>query len=378
MRLAIVGCGYVAGFYVRTLPNYPDLELAGVFDCDSERSQRFADFYGGLRCYRSLEELTADPAVDLVANFTNPGSHYAVSKAALEANKHVYSEKPLATCIREAEELVECAEERRLLLASAPCNLLSETAQTLWKALREGRIGTPRLAYVELDDPVLFMDYRNSRCESGAPWPFADEFAVGCTLEHAGYYLGWLTAFFGPAKQVFSFGDVLVSEKGGISGCQTPDFVVGCIEFASGLIARITCSIYGTRDHSLRIFGDDGVLSVPECWDYGAPVFLDRRIPKSWRENHPRRAKALGIGRPGVPLVRRSNFISYSNGGHRMDFSRGIAELASAVKEDRQPRMSARWSLHVNEVALALSSASGTGCQMHTTFEPIAPMPWAL
>src|SRR5690348_16821420 len=121
MRLAIVGCGYVAEFYAKTLPNHPNLELAGVFDNDPERSRNFAKRHG-VRCYSSLEEVLGD-SVQLVANLTNPRSHYGITKAALEADKHVYSEKPLAMCFHEAEELVELAEKRGRLLSGAPCNV---------------------------------------------------------------------------------------------------------------------------------------------------------------------------------------------------------------------------------------------------------------
>jgi hypothetical protein len=136
-----------------------------------------------------------------------------------------------------------------------------------------------------------------------------------------------LTTFFGPAKRIVSFSDVLFPDKGDLTGCRTSDFAVGCIEFVSGAVARITCSIHTKRDHSLRIFGDDGVLTAQDCWDYGAPV-LNPRVPKSWRERHPRQARMLGMGRPSVPLVRPSNFICYTDYAHRMDFCRGMAELA--------------------------------------------------
>jgi predicted dehydrogenase len=376
MRVAIIGCGYVADFYIRTMQNHANLELAGVFDRDRQRSRRFSQFYR-LHYYRSFDEVLTDPTIHLVANLTNPSSHFVISKAALEAGKHVYSEKPLATCFPEAKQLVDLAVQRRLLLASAPCNVLSETAQTLWKALREERIGTPRIAYAELDDAILFEDYENWVGLSGTPWPYKDEFETGCTLEHAGYYVGWLTAFFGPVKRVVSFANVVMQQKRGVANGCTPDLVVGCVEFASGPVARITCSIYPVRDHSLRIFGDQGILSVPDCWDYGAPVYIERRIPTSWQERHPRRAKLLGIRRPTLPLVRPSTFTAYADGAHKMDFSRGIAELANAVAEEREPRLSAQWSLHVNEVVLAMANGEGGQYETQTTFEPLSPMPWA-
>jgi predicted dehydrogenase len=376
MRFAIIGCGYVADFYVRTLRNHANIELAGVFDRDANRARHFSDFYG-VPCYGSLEAVLEDPTIHIVANLTNPRSHYGVSRSALEAGKHVYSEKPLAIYFDEAKQLVDLSRRRGLLLTSAPCNLLSETAQTVWKALREQQIGTPRLAYAEIDDGIIFQNYDSWVGPSGTPWPYKDEFETGCTLEHAGYYVGWLTAFFGPAKRVVSFANVIMQRKRGVTDGCTPDLVVGCVEFASGTSARITCGVYPTRDHSLRIFGDEGVLTVPDCWDYGAPVYIDRRVPTTWQERHPRGAKLLRMRRPALPLVRDVTFSAYSDGAHRMDFSRGIAELAEAVVEKREPRLTAQWSLHVNEVVLAMANTNGQQYDIQTTFEPLHPMPWA-
>ena len=131
--------------YLRTLPNHPDLGLVGVTDLDPTvpgvcgLSWRPEIRYGG--------RPTPDPRVELVLNFTNPRSHFVVTEACLEAGKHVYSEKPLAMELEQARTLVELAEARGLGLASAPCRVLGETAQTVWKALRErqARDGAPRL-----------------------------------------------------------------------------------------------------------------------------------------------------------------------------------------------------------------------------------------
>jgi predicted dehydrogenase len=374
MRFAIVGCGYVAEFYFHNLPNHPGLELSGVFDCDATRSKGFADFHR-LRAYSSFEDVLKDSSVQLVANLTNPRSHYAVSKAALEAGKHVYSEKPLAMTFEEAEKLVQLAEERGLLLASAPCNLLGETAQTIWKALRDGRIGTPRLVYAELDDSFLFMNYREWINKSGVSWPFTDEFSTGCTLEHAGYYLGWLTAFFGPATDIVSSTGVSPSGSDRSPEHYAPAFSTACIHFGSGVVARITCSSFTSGNHLFRVFGDDGILSTSECWDYASPVYVNLRIPRSWRDRHPRRAALLGV-RPHIPLVRRPSFAYERIMGLRMDFARGIAELADSLAERREPRLSARWSLHITELALAMSAGEGLRREVRTSFAPITPMPW--
>ncbi len=385
MRVAIVGCGFVADYYLRTLPNYPELEVAGVMDLDPERANRFSAFYG-LPVYSTFEKLLADPSVEIVLNLTNPHSHFEVSKACLEAGKHVYSEKPLAMVFEEAEQLVRLAEKQGLYITSAPCNVLGETAQTIWQALRLNDIGKVRLVYAELDDGLVHrMRYGHWRSESGTPWPYKDEFEVGCTMEHAGYYVTWLTAFFGPAKKVTSFASSLIPDK------QTelpldvvsPDFSVACIEFPSGVVARLTCSIVAPHDHALHIIGDEGELSTEECWNYDAPVYIRRRnklssLAERFRLLSPLRKFANRNRR--YPLVRKANYRHrYECDSHQMDFARGVGELAAAITEKRQCRLSANYALHVNEIVLTIQfpQLMGSPRTLTSSFEPMTPMPWA-
>jgi predicted dehydrogenase len=381
MQFAIVGCGYVADFYLATLANHPDLELVGVYDRDPDRGRRFADFHSR-RLYKSYDELLDDKRVELVANLTNPDNHYEVSRRALEAGRDVYSEKPLATRLDDAEALVALAEARDLLLTSAPCSVLGETAQTLWKALRDGRIGMPRLVYAELDDGnVPLMSHQKWVSDSGARWPAKDEFEVGCTLEHAGYYLTWLTTFFGPARRITSFAHVLQPDKRIALDRVTADYATASLEFASGVIGRMTCSLYPPHDHRLRIFGDGGTLGIDASWDYGAPVKLSRRHRFTTRaEKHPALARVVGLGPRRLPLVRKPEFAYKTSGGSNpMDFCRGIAELAAARRDRRAPRLSARWALHVNELVLTMQDPAelGTQREIRTDFAPMEPMPWA-
>ena len=374
MRVAIVGCGFVADFYVKTLRAYPELELVGATDEDPDRASRFSAFHA-VHIYGSLEDLLGDPQIDIVLNLTNPRSHFVVSKACLAAGKHVYSEKPLALELSEAEELVELAEHRGLHLSSAPCSLLGETAQTVWKALRDEAVGPVRLVYAEQDDGMVHRaPYRKWFSESGTPWPWQDEFEVGCTIEHAGYYLTWLPAFFGPARRITAFSSCVIPDKQTVVplGASAPDFSVASIQFASGVTARLTCSLVAPHDHSLRIFGDEGVLGTRDCWHYGSPVYTRRFV-------NIRRRTFISPLKKKVPLVRKWDPPFRYRGSQQMDFCRGVADLAGAITEERPCRLSARFCLHVNELVLAISNASTTGasCEITSDFEPIEPMPWA-
>jgi predicted dehydrogenase len=374
INIAIIGCGFVADYYLTTLKNYPELKITGVYDLDSARSQDFAQYHQ-LNVYQSLDELLSDREVQLAVNLTNPKSHFEINWACLLAGKHVYSEKPLAMDLEEAEKLVELAEQKGLNLSSAPCSLLGETAQTIWKALREKTIGKVYAVYSEMDDGLLHkMPYQAWTSQSGIPWPYKDEFEVGCTMEHAGYYLSWFPAFFGRAESVTGFSSTLIEDKKTDIPLDhnPPDFSVACIKFASGVVVRFTCSIVAPHDHSLRIFGDRGILSTPDSWFYNAPVHIRRRLKI-------RRKMFVSPIKQKYPLMGTKTKFNY-RAAFQMDFARGIAEVADAIREDRPCRLSARYSLHVNELVLAIHHATETNStyQVKSSFEPIQPMSWAM
>jgi predicted dehydrogenase len=382
MNLAVVGCGFVADFYVKTLANYPHLKVLGVMDLDRARADRFAKFYN-LSVYDTLEEVTRDERVQIVLNLTNPRSHYEVTRDCLMAGKHVYSEKPLATDYSQAEELVQLSIERKVHLSGAPCGVLGEAAQTAWHALRQNAIGSVRLVYAELDDGMIHrMGYRNWLSDSGSPWPWKDEFEVGCTLEHAGYYVTWLVGFFGPATRVTSFASVRIPDKETDVPIveMAPDFATASIEFASGVVARVTCSIVAPHDHQLRIFGDDGVLSVPECWHYESPVLVKRQTRLGrLADRYPILGVVPGIGPGRYPRRKAPAWPHRYSGTHQQDFARGVAELAAAIGEGRPSRLSVNFALHVNEIVLAMQypEIMGSPRVLTSTCERMAPMPWA-
>ena len=390
MRIGIVGCGYVADYYVECLKAYPQLKLVGVADRDQGRAKRFSVHYSTHQ-YSSLEELLGDKDIDIVLNLTNPASHFSVSRSCLEAGKHVYSEKPLATNLSEARELVDLAQQRNLYIVSAPCSILGETAQTLWKGLRNNLIGRVRLVYADLDDgPIHRMACRKWRSKSGTPWPYENEFDVGCILEHAAYYITWFVAFFGPVQTVSTFTSCLWPDKiTGLSSFKGSDFSVACITFASGIVVRLTCSTIASRNRSLSIFGDSGTLATDDVWCYKSPVYLDRGITfhSQWRDcpsGFPlwERLRRIRRGeRPWsiqrYPLVRSDKFNLKCA---TMDYLRGVAEFALAISQRRPPRLSAQYSFHVNEVVLAIHNAAGASCtyKVLSSCDPVEPMPWAI
>ncbi len=244
----------------------------------------------------------------------------------------------------------------------------------MWRALRDQSIGQVRLVYAEMDEGLVHqMPYSRWRSATGAAWPWKDEFEVGTTIEHAGYVLTWLPAFFGSAITVTGFSDNLIADKGTVPPLDaiSPDLAVAVIRFRSGVVARLTCSLIAPHNHSLQITADDGVLGVADTWYYTCPVTLHRYFNlrgRQLRQPLPRR----------LPPVRKGPKYSY-RGTQQMDFARGVADLAEAVTTGRQPRLSARYSLHANELVLAVQNAGRAGrtYEMTTEAPAVDPMPWA-
>jgi len=372
-KIAIVGCGYAADFYMMNLPNYPELSLVGAYDRNVDRLNAFSNHYGS-RSFTSLAGLLSDNDVELILNLTNPSQHYPVSLAALEAGRHVYSEKPFALSLDEGRDLIGVAQRKGVELASAPCSLLSEPAQTVWAAVRKGEIGKPLLVLAELSEGMVHrMLHRAWVSASGAAWPFCDEFQTGCALEHGAYVLTWLTAFFGRIEQVTGNAYVLAADKDAGEKLG-PDFSCALMRFADGVVARITLSIIAPVDHGLTIVGEDGVLEVEDIWDFDSPVFIRRR--KEPDASDPNRYLK---DKTNYPLLRGRERPFRYHDSHNMDMMAGVAELGHAISLGRQSRLSADRALHILEATLAMSDTQGqeTCHQMETAFEPPEPMPWA-
>lgn len=370
---SIIGCGFVADLYMRSLALYPDASIGAVYDRDLTRSREFCAHWN-LKPSANLDDFfRATPKDAIVLNLTNPASHFEISKICLENGFHVYSEKPLALVMDQAQALCDLAQKRGLQIGAAPCSFLGEAAQTLGHAIRNGVAGTPRLIYAELDDGFISQaPFATWHSDSGAPWPWRDEFMTGCTVEHAGYYLSWLISYFGTVTSVVAASAEIMPAKL-TDAVAAPDFSVATLFFEQGPVVRLTCSIIAPHNHKIQVMGDHGVLRVNKAWDNQAAVKFHKRfqIRRKLLE-HP-------IGRR-IKLNRKTHPKVSKKGAAAMNFALGPIELADAIKSGRNPRMNAVLALHINEVTLAIqNSGSNTGAQnMKTKCPPSEAMPWAM
>ena len=174
VKIAMIGVGCISGIYLDNITKvFKEIELIGVCDLVRERAENAQKNYGVPKIYETMHDAFADPEVDIVLNLTRPYEHFEVTKAALEAGKHVYSEKPLGASLEEGIQLRALAEEKGLMLGGAPDTFLGAGIQTCRRLIDDGFIGQPigSAAYMIGSgheswhpDPEFYYKYGGARC----------------------------------------------------------------------------------------------------------------------------------------------------------------------------------------------------------------------
>ena len=345
LTLGIVGAGNIAGPYLDDLRNDPNAIVKGVTDLSKERAQALADEYG-MELYESLDAMLGDEEVDLVVNLTIHHAHYEINKASLEAGKHVFSEKPLALGYGEAKELVELADARGLRLGAAPFTLLYETHQSAWRTVRSGELGRVRLAYAELNW---------GRMETWHPHP-QPYYEVGPLRDVGVYPLTFLTALFGPVREVTAHAATLKADRVTLGGeaftLEQPDFLVCLYRHASGVLTRLTANFYVThssKQQGVEIHGDEKSLFLSSwLWPSGEVEVAE------FNEPYERRTEVEQEVRWGT----------------------GVREMVASILADKPHRTAGAHAAHIVEVLEATYRAISTGDteEVHSDFQPPEPL----
>ena len=335
VRVGVVGCGIIARRYVEDSVAFDTWRPVACADLDPGVAQAFAGAHG-LRP-GTVEELVADPEVELVLNLTPPTAHAAVTRAALDAGKHVYSEKPLATSVGEGRTLVAEADRLGLRVGCAPDTFLGGAYEAGRMLIEQGEIGRPLGAAATM--------------LVGGPdtWhPNADMFFLaggGPLLDIAPYYLTAIVALLGPIAAVAGFAGTPTPERtlaaGPRSGesfaVEVPTHAASVLRLESGALATITVSFEarGQSVSSLQVFGSRAMLVLPDANAFGGEVILRR-----------------GDG---------ARTVAYESRGAREARGLGLDELVEAMRAGRPHRASGALALHVLTAADALARAGAEG-----------------
>jgi predicted dehydrogenase len=323
-RIGIIGCGNISSTYFKAPRLFDILQVVACADIDQERAHRQAELYGVPNVY-TVEELLADPEIEIVVNLTVPDAHAGIALQAIEAGKAVYGEKPLATLRTDGRAMLEAAHAKQVRIGNAPDTFLGGGFQTCIQLINDGQIGTPVAA-------TAFK--LNHGMEHWHPDPhFFYQPGAGPMFDIGPYYLTALIAMMGPIRRVTAsmqttFPERIVTSEpkyGTKIPVTTPTHIAGIMEFASGAIGTILTSfdVWHQRLPFIEIYGTEGTLSTPDPNRFDGPVFIRRANDETWRE---------------VPLTH-----GYTSNARGM----GIADMAFAMRSGRQHRASGEMAYHV-------------------------------
>jgi len=221
---------------------------------------------------------------DAIFNLTPAPRHAPITRAALEADAHIYSEKPIADSIIDADALIALATSRSLLLLCAPASAISRRIEWLREIVESGRLGRLTLAVAHHADPgpAAWRQY------TGDPTVFYQP-PVGPLVDHGIYRLHELTSLMGSVKRVQAMGSIgnptRVVRGGPLSGetiaVTTPDHVLINLEFDGGALGQVLASFGtpSTRAPWLELHFAQGTISFPAGSQYDpngrASIYLD-------------------------------------------------------------------------------------------------------
>lgn len=137
--VGLIGAGDISPVYLNALTRSSLLDLMSVATRNLSSASQIAQAHGARGA--SVQDMLADPAIELVINLTPGVAHQEINAAAIEAGKHVYSEKPFALTHNAAADLAAAAERRNILIGSAPDTFYGSAHQAARRAIDEGLLG---------------------------------------------------------------------------------------------------------------------------------------------------------------------------------------------------------------------------------------------
>lgn len=366
LGIGVIGTGDVA--LKLYLPAISEIDqsrawLAAVADVDVERARRAQATFGGRHVFSDYQELLACPDVDVVINLTRHKVHAEINLATLEAGKHLYTEKPMATTVEEANRIVEKAATSGVALAAAPAIVLDPQVVFTKQLYDDGRLGRMCFARVHgsheggtLHGHHYDSAWYHMRSEGGGPL-----FDTGV------YALHTITGVLGPAKRVVAFSSLCIPDRRvaavwqegfqpyGITA-DVDDNVVIMLDWGDGTFGQVDAShcMLASQGPWAEFYGSKGVVvsgagEAPR--NEGEPLLQVYQEP-------------FGFGQRGW-------FKPYPDRGEqRWHIGHGVPSFIEAIHADERPANSGEHARHVIEIIEKAVESAETSqvCQLTTTF----------
>ena len=370
LGIGVVGCGDVArAIYLPGIAKLAErglVRLHAVCDQDEARLGAATALYLGVRGYRELDQMLRDEAVDLVVNLTPMQAHATCSLAAIAAGKHVYSEKPLATSLPDADRIIDAARDAGVKLACAPVILLHPEVRQACRWVRNGALGQismvrargshggPAWLYDFTTDPTWFYK------PGGGPL-----FDLGVYPIHV------LCGMLGPARRVSAFAGISHPRrvvrtgvaKGKVIDVEIPDNIQILLDFGDATFASLdaTFTVLSAKGPRMEIYGDKGTLNLysrPDEPPYEMYVDDPTTEVRGWLtyEASYRGSLAPALAAPPEPA---------------WSFAQGIEHFAECIERETEPLISGELARHMLEIMVAALDSAEVGrvVELTTTFE---------
>ncbi|MFG1710021.1 Gfo/Idh/MocA family protein [Nonomuraea sp. M3C6] len=330
--VGVIGAGKISEQYLTNLTAFPDLDVRIVADLLPERAAEQAEAYGVAES-GTPEQALQHPDVEIIVNLTIPAAHAEVSTAALDAGKHVWTEKPFALDRESGRQLLEKADAAGLRVGGAPDTFLGAGLQTARRMIDRGDIGVPLTGLTLFETPGPVADHRNLEVLLSR--------GAGPLWDMGPYYLTALTQSLGSFAAVTAVGRIarpvrrlLVGPKAGQDiSAQVPTYVSIIAEFESGQTSTSVLSWDSPhrRVGHVEIVGSEATLSIPDPNHFDGDLYLRRGDDQEWTT---------------VPC-------SGPVGGRGL----GTLDIARSARADVPHRASGRLAYHVLDTMAAISES---------------------
>ncbi|GAA4166938.1 Gfo/Idh/MocA family oxidoreductase [Gryllotalpicola daejeonensis] len=348
--VGVIGAGNISTQYLTNLTSFPDVEVRFVADIDLDRAQFQAQAFG-VPGFGTVEQLLADPEIEIVVNLTIPKVHAEVAHQVLAAGKHVWTEKPIALDRESGRALLTAAQSAGLRVATAPDTFLGAGIQTARRLIESGAIGEAKTALTLMQQPGP---------ESWHPNPdFLFQEGAGPLFDVGPYYVTTLIQLFGPVKRVAAVASKSKERRTIGSGPRAgetfevtvPTHVTAVFEFEGGQTSQSIFSFDSQiRRTQFEVTGVDGALELADPNMFVGDLVLH---------------KADGTQE------------TIATTGEKAARGTGVVELARAIRAGVPERASGEQAFHALDIMVSTIEAAERGewVEVESTFVPTPVLP---
>lgn len=370
-KTGILGSGVISRTYLADIKAfYKNLEVIACADINVELARKLASEFGVKKAY-SPEELLQDAEVEIVINLTPPQFHVPLAKQIIAAGKHLFSEKPFAPSMKDAEEVLSLAAQKGVKVGCAPDTFLASGLQSLRYYLDAGLIGKPFFVTANMTTFGVETWHPN-------PLPFYRKNS-GPLFDMAPYYLSAIISLLGPIESIAAFvakgsktRRLYVGEKAGTEiKSEVPTHYSSILRLKNGAAVNLNVSfdIYKSSLPMFEIYGDGGTLTYPDP-NFGGGT------PRVYRKEQ---YTDTVYQKSEEAMDRKERFYELPELYPRAkDYSRGLGvlDLANAIETDTENRANGSLIMHITEAieGMMISSETGEFYKMQTACERPEPL----